>query len=96
MITRQDYVDFPPLMVEFLNYMDAIKNKSKNTISEYALDLRTFFRYEKMVKDVTIKEPIDEINIRDIDADFIRSITLADAYAFLSYCKDERDRKSVV
>ena len=32
MITRQDYKDFPVLMVEFLNYMDAIRNKSKNTI----------------------------------------------------------------
>ena len=44
MITRQDYKDFPVLMVEFLNYMDAIRNKSKNTISEYASDLRLFFR----------------------------------------------------
>ena len=45
MITRQDYKDFPVLMVEFLNYMDAIRNKSKNTISEYASDLRLFFRF---------------------------------------------------
>jgi hypothetical protein len=27
MITRKDYKDFPVLMVEFLNYMDAIRNK---------------------------------------------------------------------
>lgn len=95
MITRQDYVYFPPVMVEFLNYMDAIKNKSRNTISEYALDLRTFFRYEKMIKNPEIKEPMEEIDIRDIDDAFIRSITLADAYAFLSYCKDERDNSAV-
>ena len=47
MITRADYDTFPPLLVEFLNYMDAIKNKSKATISEYASDLRTFFRFLK-------------------------------------------------
>ena len=94
MITREDYVDFPDIMVEFLNYMDAIKNKSKNTISEYALDLRTFFRYEKLAKDPSLKCSFDEVNIKDIDEDFIKKITLADAYAFLSYCKDERDNSA--
>lgn len=91
MITRADYGAFPDLMVEFLNYMDAIKNKSKATISEYATDLRTFFRFLK--KDRGLSSPTDafeDISIKDIDAAFIRSITLADAYAFLSFCKDER------
>lgn len=95
MITRSDYVQFPPLMVEFLNYMDAIKNKSKNTISEYASDLRTFFRFLKIYKGkVPENSEFDQIDIRDIDADFIRSVTLADAYAFLSYCKDERQNSA--
>ena len=91
MITRQDYVDFSPIMVEFLNYMDAIKNKSKNTISEYALDLRTFFKYLMIYKGkVAANVPYDEIDITCVDADFIRDISLSDAYSFLSYCKDER------
>ena len=91
MITRADYVFFPKIMVEFLNYMDAIKNKSKNTISEYASDLRTFFRFLKVDRGlVPSSTPFEQVDIRDIDASFIQSITLADAYAFLSYCKDER------
>ncbi|MDD6806836.1 MAG: tyrosine recombinase XerC [Oscillospiraceae bacterium] len=95
MITRNDYVDFPPLMVEFLNYMDAIKNKSKNTISEYALDLRTFFRFVKIARGL-VPPSTDEkdIVIKDIDAEFIKSITLSDAYSFLSYCKDERNNSA--
>ena len=95
MITRQDYKDFPVLMVEFLNYMDAIRNKSKNTISEYASDLRLFFRFLKIYwGDVPEDTPLEEIDISDIDKKDIRRITLADAYAFLSWCKDERDNSA--
>ncbi len=95
MITRADYDTFPPLLVEFLNYMDAIKNKSKATISEYASDLRTFFRFLKKDRGlVSPSEPFDEIIIKDIDASFIQTITLADAYAFLSFCKDERQNSA--
>ncbi len=90
MITRADYVDFPPLMVEYLNYIDAIQNKSKNTISEYASDLRTFFRFMKRYRGlVPDNTPLSEVEIADIDKKFIQNITLTDAYAFLSYCKDE-------
>lgn len=91
MITRQDYDSFPRIMVDFLNYMGAIRNKSQNTISEYAMDLRTFFRFLLQDRGMVPRgTDFDTIDIRNIDEDFIRSITLSDAYAFLSYCKDER------
>lgn len=96
MITRADYIDFPNTMVEFLNYMDAIKNRSKNTVSEYATDLRTFFRYVKWSRGLTdVKDPKDEeafatISIKDCDDNFVKNITITDAYAFLSFCKDAR------
>ena len=90
MITRADYADFPPLMVEFLYYIDAIKNKSKNTISEYAMDLRTFFRFMKVNRGLASPDPKEfkKIKIKDIDEAFINSITLSVAFAFLSFCKD--------
>ena len=82
----------PPLVMDFLNYYDVIKNKSPKTIEEYALDLRVFFRFMKLYKGtVPSSMPFDEIYIRDIDLDFIKSITLSDTYAFLSYCKEERE-----
>ena len=91
MITREDYDQFPDVVVDFLNYMSAIRNKSQATISEYAMDLRTFFRFLKQERHmVPADTEFDDIDIRDIDDDFIRSVSLADAYAFLSYCKDER------
>lgn len=96
MITRADYNDFPDTMVEFLNYMDAIKNRSKNTVSEYATDLRTFFRYVKWSRGLTdVEDPSDEeafskIPIKDCNDEFVKKITITDAYAFLSFCKDAR------
>ena len=85
----------PPLVMDFLNYYDVIKNKSPKTIEEYALDLRMFFRFMKLYKGlVSSSTPFDEIYIKDIDLDFIKGITLSDTYAFLSYCKDERENES--
>ena len=95
MITRADYAEFPDTMVEFLNYMDAIKNRSKNTVSEYATDLRTFFRYIKCLRGMTDVDPSDDeefqkISIKDCDDEFVKKITITDAYSFLSFCKDTR------
>jgi len=85
----------PPLVMDFLNYYDVIKNKSSKTIEEYALDLRTFFRFMKLYKGLVPSScEFDEIYIRDIDLDFIKTITLSDTYAFLSYCKDERENEA--
>ena len=100
MITRADYIDFPDLMVEFLNYMDAIKNRSKNTISEYASDLRTFFRFLKYykglvgIKDIDDEEEFSKIPIKDCDEEFVKKITITDAYAFLACCKDNRQNSA--
>ena len=82
MITRADYVEFPDIMVEFLNYMDAIKNRSKNTISEYASDLRLFFRFLKyykglvVVSDISDDEEFSKIPIKDCHEEFVKKITI--------------------
>lgn len=87
-----DYVGLPYIVKDFLVYMDVIKNKSKLTIEEYSSDLRLFFKFLKMYKGlVPSSTEFNEIDITDIDEAFIKDITLNDAYAFLSYCKNERD-----
>ena len=37
----------PPILREFLNYHESILSHSAQTVDEYFLDLRTFFRYLK-------------------------------------------------
>lgn len=84
--------NLPPLLQDFANHQLAIKNKSELTVDEYALDLILFFRYLKAQQSGKVPSPsFSDIDISDIDIEFLRKVTLADAYAFLSYCKSERD-----
>ncbi|OJU11701.1 MAG: recombinase XerC [Clostridiales bacterium 43-6] len=81
-----------PLIKEFLTYTESIKGKSKKTVEEYFLDLRTFFRFLKQNYGLVPSSAVfEEIDISDIDIDFIKRISLEDAYSFLVYCKNERD-----
>ena len=40
--------DAPPLLRDFLVYHETIQGHSKQTVNEYFLDLRNFFRYIKL------------------------------------------------
>ena len=80
----------PEILVDFLNYMQAIKGRSEKTVNEYFLDLRNFLRYQKMIKTETDR-PLREISINDIDITFIKSITLSDIYSYLTYLARERE-----
>lgn len=83
-----DY-SLPPRFIEYLNYMLTVKNMSIGTTVNYKCELRMFFRFIKKLK-TRSKEKIEFIDISDIDDDFIRSITLSDMYAFISFITIER------
>jgi len=75
----------------FLTYHETIKGHSKKTVDEYFLDLRTFFRFMKIHKNVVPRDtPLNEITIKDIDLEFIKTITLMDVYEFLSFLSRDR------
>ncbi|MCD8145526.1 MAG: tyrosine recombinase XerC [Oscillospiraceae bacterium] len=81
----------PSLVREFLNFYET-QNYSINTINEYYLDLRVFFRFMKIQKQMVDSEiPFDEIPIRDIDLAFIQSITRLDIYDYLDYMRRDRE-----
>ena len=84
--SMQRYSDCPQVLREFLTYHETIKGQSQRTISEYYLDLRMFFRFIKLMRnDMPITTDINTIPIKDIDIDFIRSITTSEIFDFLSY-----------
>lgn len=88
---KEEFVTLPESVNEFLNYMSVIKNKSELTVLEYASDLRLFFRYLLIYrKKVDADSDFDSIDISKIDLDLISSVSIQDAYAFLSYCRSER------
>lgn len=87
----QRYHDCPLVLRDFLIYHETIKGQSPRTISEYYLDLRMFLRFIKLMRnDMPIHTRLDDIDIRNVDIDFIRTITTSDIFDFLSYLANER------
>ena len=86
-------MDSPRILIDFLSYHETIKAHSQKTVDEYYLDLRNFLRYMKQVRDPGLQDrELDEIDIRDLDLDFIRTITLTDVYGYMSYLSRDRVR----
>lgn len=85
------YSDCPQILREFLIYHENIKGQSQLTISEYYLDLRMFFRFIKLMRhDMPINTRLDDIDIKDIDIQFIEQIDTSDIFDFLSYLANDR------
>lgn len=87
----QKYSDCPQILRDFLVYHETIKGQSPRTISEYYLDMRMFLRFMKLMRsDMPISTRLDDIPIKDIDLEFIRSITTSDVFDYLSYLANDR------
>ena len=87
----QRYTDCPTILRDFLTYHETIKGQSQKTISEYYLDLRMVLRFIKLMReDMPLNTRLDDIDIKDVDIEFIRSITTSDIFDFLSYLANDR------
>lgn len=88
----EELVALPSLVKKYINYLSGVKGKSNLTVLEYASDLRMFLRFImrfRMLCDKSV--PFDEINISLLSDDIICDVTLDEAYAFLTYCRKERN-----
>ncbi len=90
--TEKQPEEMPQLLRDFLAYMQTVKGKSEKTAHEYYLDLRMFFRFIKQQRGLDDEAMFSEISILDIDEDFVRSVTLSDAYNFLMYTVQDRPK----
>lgn len=92
----QKYADCPVVLRDFLSYHENIKAQSPKTISEYYLDLRMFLRFMKLMRtDRTLNTPFEDVDIRDVDLDFVSEITTSDVFEFLSYLADDRNGRGI-
>lgn len=85
----------PPIIKEFLTYVDNVQGRATLTVDEYYRDLRTFFRY--ILKDRGLVPPekeINEIDISNIDIELVKTVTFSDIISFLNYCKEDRKNKA--
>ena len=91
-VPMTDYqTEAPQILRDFLSYHETIKAHSRRTVDEYFLDLRNFFRYLKRVRDPALADQdLDEIDIMDVDLDFVGSVTLTDIYGYMTYLTRDR------
>lgn len=85
------YSDCPQILRDFLVYHETIKGQSPRTINEYYLDLRMFLRFIKLMRnDMPVNSNLEEIEIKDVDINFIKDIHTSDIFDFLSYLANDR------
>jgi len=96
---NKDLIDtLPEIARQYLMYMTTIKGSSKLTVREYIFDLRVFFRFMKSRKnpaavgrDAPGAPEFNEIDVTDIDLDFVKTITKEDIFEFLFFMSEQRD-----
>lgn len=87
----QTYQDCPQVLREFLSYHETIKGQSKRTASEYYLDIRMFLRFVKLMRnELPVNTPLEDVPIKDVDLDFVRSISSTEVFDFLSFLANDR------
>jgi site-specific recombinase XerD len=82
----------PRILSDFLSYHENVRGHSQNTVDEYFLDLRGFFRYLKILRHLVPPDTkMDDISILDIDLTFVQTVSLGEIYDYLTHLS--RDEK---
>lgn len=85
----------PPILREYLGYMETVKGRSANTVNGYFIDLRTFFRFLLIQRGICDHSNESLPLIKSVDLDLLRTVTLADLFEFMNYSKSQRDNSNV-
>ncbi len=85
----------PTVLRDYLGYMETIKGRSENTVNGYFIDLRTFFRFLLIQRGVVCESPDTQPDIRLVDLELLRSVSLNDLFEFMNYTKSDRANTNV-
>ena len=78
--------DAPDILMEFLEYHSTIRGHSDKTVIAYYTDLKILFRYLKIRRHlVDSSVPFNEIDITDVDLDFIENTRIEELYRYQSF-----------
>ena len=84
--------DAPDILMEFLEYHSTVRGHSEKTVAGYYLDLKILFRFLKRRRRlIDAKTPFNEIDITDIDIDFIKTIRIEELYRYQSFSPEMMD-----
>ena len=85
----------PPVIKDFLGYLETVKGKSPKTVEEYYLDLRTFFRYVKRDFGMAPSDAdFEQIEISDVDLELIKKVSLTQVYEYMNYLGSVRHNQA--
>ena len=85
-MTLDQITDAPDLLMEFLEYHSTIRGHSDRTVIAYYMDLKILFRFLKRRRHlVEPSVPFDEIDITDVDLDFIKATRIEELYRYQSF-----------
>lgn len=95
------YEDCPIVLVDYLNYLETIKGRSKLTVKEYYYDLNRFLKFIVMRQglfDFNLNSNIKDVKIKGLKKRDLADIDITDLHAYISYCdleyKDSSKTKS--
>lgn len=87
--------DIPVILLDFLEYHSTVKGHSDRTIIGYYTDLKIFLRYLKRRRRLVPSElPFNEIDITDVDLDFLRQTRLEELYSYQSFSPEYINTRS--
>lgn len=78
------------LLEQYLTYLTVVKGRSPLTAYEYRIDVLLLAEFIKRGRGVS-EDEIKRRDFSDVDIDFIKSITVADMYDFITYCGQTRN-----
>lgn len=89
--------DIPDILMEFLEYHSTVRGHSDRTVAGYYLDLKILFRFIKRKRHlVPADTPFHEIDITDVDLDFIKSIKIEELYRYQSFSPERMNSPSAL
>lgn len=95
------YKDCPTVLIDYLNYLETIKGRSKLTVKEYYYDLNRFLKFIVMRKnlfDFDLNSNIKDVKINKLKKKDLSDIDITDLHSYISFCdlmyKDNNKTKS--
>lgn len=89
--------DIPVILRDFLEYHSTVKGHSDKTVVAYYTDLKILLRYLKRRRRlVSADVPFNEIDITDVDIDFLKQTRLEELYSYQSFSPEYIDTRNAL
>lgn len=89
--------DVPEILRDFLEYHSTVKGHSDKTVVAYYTDLKILLRYLKRRRRlVSADVPFNEIDITDVDIDFLKQTRLEELYSYQSFSPEYIDTRNAL